>query len=80
MRAGDVVHHEPTGETWLLAWAENLQVCAMGWPETVAALGDCTLIKAASDEEHRKALTDVVESGVGDHGYSYRYSVARRQL
>lgn len=84
MRAGDVVKHRPSGETWVLAWGdkERNEVSACGWPESIAKMSDCDLIEAASDEEHLKMLKEWAEkphfrdSGSED----YRAVVCKRQL
>ena len=50
-RSGDKVFHWPSGETWILAVAENHRVAPCGWPETIANADDCSLIEAASDND-----------------------------
>ncbi len=61
MRAGDTVKHGPTAETWYLGGAdmERDEVYPCGWPETIAKASDCTLIKAATDEEHWKLVEEL---------------------
>ena len=77
MKAGDVVKHRPTGETWLLAYAEGGRVSACGWPESIAEEADCELVKACSIEEHEAMLREWADKGCGrDH----RVGVCRRQL
>lgn len=52
-RAGDVVKHRPTGETWRLAVDQfSDEVSPLGWPETIAKAEDCELVEA-SDEDLR---------------------------
>jgi hypothetical protein len=82
-RAGDVVKHGPSGETWTLATdEENGDVQWMGWPEGWAKAKDCTLVEAATDEARRKVLEEVggrphyTDSGRLDS----RHVTARRQL
>jgi len=58
-RTGDVVKHNPSGETWVLAWGNEQEVIACGWPETVAKPSDCTLVVAATDEAHRKLVLEI---------------------
>ncbi|GJE29779.1 hypothetical protein [Methylobacterium organophilum] len=64
-RAGDHVLHAPTGETWVVAWADpatnDLAWC--GWPDGIGRLSECTLVKAASDAEHQQMLRDLKASG-----------------
>jgi DNA polymerase-3 subunit epsilon len=52
MRAGDTVKHLPSGETWVLAYADGPHVSACGWPESIAQASDCELVEAATDEQH----------------------------
>ncbi len=61
MRAADTVKHGPTGETWYLGGAdmERDEVYPCGWPETIAKASDCTLVKAATDEEHWKLVEEM---------------------
>ena len=65
IRAGDHVLHAPSGETWVVAWADpttdDLAWC--GWPDGLARLSDCTLVKAASDAEHQQKLSELKASG-----------------
>ncbi|MEW6125414.1 MAG: hypothetical protein AB1698_22640 [Pseudomonadota bacterium] len=62
IRCGDHVFHAPSEETWVVAWADyeanDLAWC--GWPNGVARLSDCTLVKAATDEEHFATLEQVL--------------------
>ena len=77
-RAGDVVKHAPSEETWVLACDQDGDaVMPAGWPESRADAADCTLVKAASDEERLKMLRDV---SAHKGGMSYRRSLARHQL
>jgi hypothetical protein len=55
-RAGDVVKHIPTGETWVLACSDGVTVWPCGWPETRASASDCELVKAASDKFHEEMI------------------------
>ena len=59
LRAGDVVSHAPTGETWLLAAVRGDDVYPGGWPETLARASDCTLVTSATDAEHRRMIAAV---------------------
>lgn len=65
IRCGDHVHHGPSDETWVVAWADydrnDLAWC--GWPNGMARLSDCTLVRAATDEEHRDRLICVLDCG-----------------
>lgn len=60
LRCGDVVKHGPTGEEWLVAYAdyERGRLSRYGWPEGFADLSDCTLVRAATDAEHEQAVRE----------------------
>lgn len=74
MRTGDAVRHKPTGETWLVAWCENGQLCACGWPETIAKEADFVRIREATDEESEALLREMA------HLPDARGAYARRML
>jgi hypothetical protein len=56
MRTGDVVHHRPTDEMWVVAFCEDGRVVPMGWPMCYAQESDCDLTESATDEEHAHFL------------------------
>lgn len=64
-RAGDSVHHGPTGEDWVLAFGDledgGGKVSPAGWPACLAEASDCTLLEPASDEEHIEMLKRVAD-------------------
>lgn len=72
MRTGDTVKHAPSGERWLVAWADDASLSPCGWPESIARVSDCTLIKAATDEEYIKLLREIANSSYS--GINYRRS------
>jgi len=77
-RAGDTVHHSPSGEDWLLAVDEERgRVQPAGWPCSMAEAADCHLIKAASDEERLAMLTECMAMR---DDRDPRCTTARRQL
>ena len=78
IRAGDAVEHNPSGEKWLVAAVspDGMSLLCSGWPETMADVSDCTLLKAASDKEHLEVLDEVIK-GCGDQ---LRGSWARANL
>jgi hypothetical protein len=47
IQAGDTIFHRPTGEEWYLVGVSKAknQVCAAGWPPSIAYLSDCELVK-----------------------------------
>jgi hypothetical protein len=55
-RCGDHVLHTPSGETWLVAWAEGDDLSWTGWPNGIARVQDCTVTKRCTDEEHARAV------------------------
>ena len=78
-RAGDVVKHLPTGEEWILASVSptGMDVSPAGWPESLAPASDCELVEAATDEQHRTFLLQVL---AGNKGGSNREAWAFRNL
>lgn len=62
MRCGDHVHHEPTGEDWVVAYVDDPYLAWCGWPSGEALLMDCRLIKECSDEEHLSMLRQVAKA------------------
>jgi hypothetical protein len=81
-RAGDAVHHIPSGEDWLLATdEENGRVQACGWPESMADAKDCQLIAPATFRERLDMLKTWAAEGKGyEHERDSRTRAARRQL
>lgn len=63
MRAGDHVHHKPSGEKWVVAYVDGDYVGWCGWPAGEANVADCELVKACTDEEHRAILEELVKIG-----------------
>lgn len=61
MHPGDVVRHEPSGETWTVAAVslDGQHLICCGWPETMAKVAECTLIKAAGPEDRRLMSVEV---------------------
>lgn len=64
MRTGDVVKHLPSGETWVVAWADEERLGACGWPETVASVADCELVESCSDEKHWKLVQEIARGPI----------------
>jgi hypothetical protein len=63
IRTGDIVFHRPSGEMWLVAWADDREVVCCGWPESIAKVSDCELKLVASDEEHIDLVRQVAKLG-----------------
>jgi len=76
IKTGDTVFHRRSGETWLVAYAQNGYVCACGWPETLAYESDCELIESATEEKRLNLLHELAEK----QGHDSRRSYARRIL
>ncbi len=64
-RPDDRVHHSPTGETWVVAYAdpETGRLSWCGWPEGEAQTSDCTLVRAASDEASAALRAGLIAAG-----------------
>lgn len=56
---GDVVHHNPTGEAWLVAFVKDGKLAWCGWPEGYVSLTDCTLVTKATPEARDKLLHEL---------------------
>jgi hypothetical protein len=54
-RCGDTVLHRPSGEEWVVAYADAEQdvLAWAGWPDGRARLSDCEIIQRCSEETHR---------------------------
>ena len=48
---GDHVHHEPSGEDWVIGRVSGDRVYPLGWPSSSALLADCKLIKKAAQDD-----------------------------
>lgn len=68
MRTGDHVFHQPSEETWVVAWADHDAgyMAPCGWPECRARISDCTIVKRATDEESEELIARLSESGRRD--------------
>lgn len=81
-RAGDVVRHLPTGETWCLAIDEEQgYVQPSGWPHYMARTKEVRLIKKASDEARLSTLRSwASEKTSAEANNDMRCLIARRLL
>lgn len=66
-RCGDHVLHRPSGEKWVVAWAEDDRLAPTGWPNGVARLADCEILHRCSDAVHR-AHVEMWRESKGDDG------------
>lgn len=55
----DHVHHEPSGEEWVVAYVRNGKLAWCGWPCGEANLSDCRLIRKATDAERDRLLREM---------------------
>jgi hypothetical protein len=78
-RAGDVVRHRPTGETWTVAYVDGDRLAWCGWPPGEALLADCDLVERCTEEEHVSVLLACAR-GISDDGSDKRGRKARAQL
>ena len=80
MRTGDVVLHRPSGETWLVAYADESrgEIVPCGWPFCIARVEDCDMKEAASDEQSEELLQELAAMSGSDH--DFRRSWAQRKL
>jgi len=64
-RTGDVVQHGPTGERWVISYAEPATgyLSWLGSPDGEAKIADCILVEAVSDEEHHTILRNLIKAG-----------------
>ena len=67
-RCGDYVLHRPSGEEWVVAYADPVidLLAWAGWPNGTAKLSDCEVTKRCTDDEHRKAVEEWRNSGSDD--------------
>lgn len=74
IRPGDIVHHRPTGETWIVAGVNenNGTLVPKGYPfPTVGKISDCDLIEAKGepqDESVREAFRTLGMIGYIENG------------
>lgn len=68
MRTADHVLHRPSGETWVVGWAdhESGRMAPCGWPTCEALISDCEIVKVATDDESAKLVAEFSASGRSD--------------
>lgn len=67
-RCGDTVLHRPTGEEWIVAYAEGDYLAWAGWPNGLAKLADCDLVAVCTEEEHVEWVTRWAQKESGGDG------------
>lgn len=60
-RTADVVRHLPSGQVWVVAYADQYTLICCGWPESSASPADCELEYSATDEAHWKLVEQVAK-------------------
>lgn len=65
IRTADRVHHLPSGETLVVAYAdyETGKLAPCGWPDSEVDISDCKMAIRASDEEFLELVADLAVSG-----------------
>lgn len=68
IRTGDIVLHHPSGEEWVVAWADHQSgyMAPCGWPTCQAKIEDCAIIKAVDDAASDKMVDELSRSGRTD--------------
>lgn len=81
IKPGDVVLHKPSGERWVVAYAdyERDELSWFGWPEGYAKLSSCELVKSVTFEEALKDLVRWAEPKPG-RGNDLRHRYAASML
>jgi hypothetical protein len=70
----DRVYRRPTGETWLLAYAdfETGDLSWLGWPEGRARISDCDLVEPATETTRLYWATQLERSSLPRAGVARR--------
>lgn len=76
---GDHVHNAPSGEDWVVAYVRGDRLCACGWPQTLAALSDCRLIRKATPADRDQLLRDMARNIDDDRGSYARERIAQQE-
>lgn len=68
MRTGDHVFHRPSGETWVVAWADYSTgyMAPCGWPTCQAKISDCEIVRRSTDAECNTLVELLAKSGRSD--------------
>ena len=80
LRCGDTVVHEPSGEEWLVAYADydTGYLAAAGWPESRVQIKDCLLVNICTDAEHREEVALWVGNPSSEMRGDHRYRAVLR--
>ena len=82
LKTGDTVFHAPSGETWVVAYAdpERDELAWCGWPPGHAKLRDCKLTESCSADESLYLLRKLAGMKLNREEYDYRKSYAIEAL
>ena len=65
----DYVHHQPSGEDWVVARVTDEYLWPAGWPPGRAKLSDCVLTHKASPESRARLVADLKRLPPDDERY-----------
>lgn len=72
-RCGDTVHHIPSGENWIVAWAEGDDIAWAGWPAGgTARCADVRITHHATDEQHANEVAQWLGQDAADDSLQNR--------
>lgn len=63
-KPGDAIRHKPTGETWSVAAPspDGKEIVCSGWPESIAPITDCEMVRSCTHDEAVAEAESVVRS------------------
>jgi NTP pyrophosphatase (non-canonical NTP hydrolase) len=79
MKTGDTVYHEPTGETWVVAFVEGGDIYPCGWPCTRAKVKDCNPQKTATAAESQRLIEQMAAIQESDPRRDWAQRELKRQ-
>ena len=68
---GDIVHHHPSGEDWMVAYVKGHRVAWCGWPNGEAELKDCVLVHKCDPATRDSLLRDMAKIDGNDSRAAY---------
>ena len=82
IKPGDHVLHKPSGETWVVAYADPArnEIAWCGWPEGAAKISDCELVRVATSRESDLVISQWTKGVRTDSGQLDSRSLAVRRL
>lgn len=76
---GDSVFHRPSREWWSVAFVEDGELCACGWPLGFVPVSDCLLVTKSSTDEREQLLRSMAEMRGDDPRQRYAARRLERQ-